>query len=622
MEKKLRLYFSLAAFIVPLIVYLITVAPGVGFTDAGELAAVCTTLGIAHPTGYPLFTVLGHLWVLLPWPFEPVFALNIFAAALTAASVVFFFNSVYEIFNYLNISAAKQKKLTELPMALGALASALMYAFALTVWEQAVAVEVYSMQLLLVNAILFVFLKAMFSSGKKTQLLFLAAFLIGLGFSNHMQTILLLPAILLLFFRQPGESFDFSKDKWKLLAFLLVPLLLGLSFYLYLPLRSAAGPEFNWGWVHRGLDKFLYHVQGKQYQVWMFADSSVLGENFGKFISGMPFEMAWIGIAFFLYGMVALFRRANALFWFMLLLIAACLAYALNYSIHDIQTYFLIAYIAALFFASAGIFALLQEKPKVAPGFFALPLLALIMNFQSADRSDDRLVDEYTRILAENLEKDAIIISAQWDYWCSAFWYKQKVEGLRPDVVLIEKELLRRTWYPLQLKRWYPELTAKCSNEFDAFMRDLELFESDEQYSPQSIQANFIAMLNCFIAKNIGERPVYMTMDVMQTDPDIGRNYVKVPQGFAFRLLQTNRPLEVNAKDINIDEFARSLEGREGHLVEGIRSAAALNLANLGRYAMTTGQKQAAIEAFNKTLRLDPKNRYALQGLMQLNKGK
>ena len=54
--------------IVSFLVYVTTVAPDVGFTDSGELAAVCTTLGVAHPTGYPLYTLLGHVSTLLPVP--------------------------------------------------------------------------------------------------------------------------------------------------------------------------------------------------------------------------------------------------------------------------------------------------------------------------------------------------------------------------------------------------------------------------------------------------------------------------------------------------------------------------------------------------------------------------
>jgi hypothetical protein len=61
-ENVLAVLLSLIAFGV----YCTTLCHGVGITDAGELATVLCTLGIAHPTGYPLFTLIGHVWMLLP----------------------------------------------------------------------------------------------------------------------------------------------------------------------------------------------------------------------------------------------------------------------------------------------------------------------------------------------------------------------------------------------------------------------------------------------------------------------------------------------------------------------------------------------------------------------------
>jgi hypothetical protein len=56
---------GLLLFIVPLIAYLATMMPGVGTRDGYELQAVSATLGFAHPTGYPLFPILGYLWLAL-----------------------------------------------------------------------------------------------------------------------------------------------------------------------------------------------------------------------------------------------------------------------------------------------------------------------------------------------------------------------------------------------------------------------------------------------------------------------------------------------------------------------------------------------------------------------------
>ena len=61
--------------------YIATLLPGVGSGDTAEFQRVLPTLGVAHPTGYPLYTILGWLWSLLPhthvrgkrWIYEATF---------------------------------------------------------------------------------------------------------------------------------------------------------------------------------------------------------------------------------------------------------------------------------------------------------------------------------------------------------------------------------------------------------------------------------------------------------------------------------------------------------------------------------------------------------------------
>ena len=282
---------SVLVFVFAFVIYLMTTAPDLMFTDCGELAGVCTTLGIAHPTGYPLFTILGFLWTKIPLPLSKIHSLNIFAAFLTAMSVLVFYHLSFLIFDYLaGMEIVKQKvrsqnrklhrkgtafgkfrstELDKTAIGLISLAVALMYAFAGTVWSQALSIEVYSLQALLLNLILFTFIKAVLNND--TKYFMLSAFFLGLGFSNHMTTLLVLPAIFLMYFKRPGEKFNFSGGIYKTLALLIIPFIIGLSFYLYMPLRSASMPEFNWGWVSRSWAKFYYHLSARQYQVWMFS---------------------------------------------------------------------------------------------------------------------------------------------------------------------------------------------------------------------------------------------------------------------------------------------------------------------------------------------------------------
>ena len=71
--------------LVAAIVYLITCAPGLYYTDSGELAAAASVWGVAHPTGYPLFTLVAHLWSMLPFS-SVIGGLNTLSALLMAAT--------------------------------------------------------------------------------------------------------------------------------------------------------------------------------------------------------------------------------------------------------------------------------------------------------------------------------------------------------------------------------------------------------------------------------------------------------------------------------------------------------------------------------------------------------
>lgn len=605
------------------IIYFFTASQDIDFTDSGELAAVATTLGIAHPTGYPLFTLLSHLWSKIPLPFSNIHSLNLFASFSTALSAVMFSQIMLLLFNFSKVpTEPKKSQIKNIPRnyfsLLMTVSAGLFYAFASLIWQQAVIFEVYSLQLLLINLTIFFLLKA-FLELRHTKYYFFSALLLGLGFSNHLTSVLLVPAFLFLFLFHSGK---FELDRKKIItAFLiLIPFFIGLSLYIYLPLRSASAPLFDWGGVSRGLDKFLYHVQGKQYQVWMFAGGNTISENFSKFIAILPSQFAMgIGLIPLIWGIIKLWKANKLILLFLALLVFSCLFYTLNYSIHDIETYFATAFIALLILSCFGFYHLALKIGKFYPAIIILPVMSLILNYSSNDKSYYFPVREYTKNLAKHLEPNAIIISAQWDYWCSAFWYMQQVEGFRPDIVLLEKELLRRTWYPKQFQRWYPDIYKSCQNEFNIFLNELEPFESGANYNQIRLQNSFVSAINCIIDKNWGRRPIYLTADILHTDPDIGKSYEFIPDGFAFRLEKSKEIYQIDVENYDLNMFFNSLQNPKNHLESGILTMVALHFVNMGKYALTTNQMDKAKLAFQKVLKIDPTNQVALQSLDYLN---
>lgn len=628
--KKIHYSIAFLVTIFSFVIYLLTAAKDLQFTDSGELAAVCVTLGIAHPSGYPLFTILGHIWSYLPINISKIYLLNILAGIYTSLSVLVFYFIVYTILNsiqFIKKTKTQKKKKDSIDsktsntnnyLIFSSLIATLIYSFSITVWSQATNFEVYSLQLLLINLVILLVIKAWQSEEQQKQFYLIGSFVLGLSFTNHLTTILIVPALLFLYFKTQ-EKFDFSFPKIKFLFLALFPFILGLSLYLYLPIRSAMEPDFNWGWVSRSFDKFWYHVTGKQYQVWMFSDAETMKKNISLFFQMIPSQFGWIGIIPLILGLFQLVRYHLTYLIFLLLISIAAFIYVINYSIHDIDSYFTIVFIPLHIFAAVGIYWLFIKIKQVSYSLIIIPIISLFINYESCDLSNNFLVREYTNNLINNLDENALIISAQWDYWCSAFWYMQKVEKIREDIVLVEKELLRRTWYPYQFKKWYPEIYDNSKNEFELFMEDLELFEAGKPYNPQRIQARFINLLNSLIDKNINERPIYITIDILQTEPDVGRDYEKIPEGFAIRLVNKKEIRPVNLDKFDLTKFQNSFKKKENHLEEGIRKLASSQLSILGNYALTTQQFEAAQKSFEMALKLDRANLNAIQGIEKLN---
>ena len=123
-----------AIFFLTFIVYFLTMMPDLGFTDSGELAAAAHVLGIAHPTGYPLYTIIAHVWSLIS-PFSTVYDLNLLAGIFTAMSVGVFsliLNEILEMFE----GDSTHKAIISTSIAL-------MFGFGSTVWSQGTALEVH-----------------------------------------------------------------------------------------------------------------------------------------------------------------------------------------------------------------------------------------------------------------------------------------------------------------------------------------------------------------------------------------------------------------------------------------------------------------------------------------------
>jgi hypothetical protein len=572
-----RRLVPLTAALVALALYLLTLNPTFGFIDKGELVAAASTLGIAHPTGYPTIMMLG--WVATKLlPVRPVLALNILSALLTAAGVGVLSLAFAEVLRRVGVEshsrrgpartegqpskraqkrghiviapagpAAPQRAVAGYESFYAALA-ALFVGLTATWWNQANGFEVYSLHALLVALVLHLFLRYVHRvidprgettaderEARRLRILFPLA--LGLAFTNHLTVVLLAPAFLVYFFwtwTQRSQGDRSVGAVFSELARLAPWFALGLLPYLYLPLRASSDPLFNWG-DPDSFGRLVDHVRGKQYAIWFLQGGDVFSQQSRYFFSKLPSEVAFIGLTIAALGFVQLFRRSLRLGILAVLVFVTCVIWAGGYDILEIEPYYMLA-ILALGLACAAGARWIEDRAGATAALGAMMLLVIAtaaINFTRANERSNVVVEEMTQNMLATLPKDAVIISSQWDFWVSGSWYLQAVERVRPDIAVIDQELLRRSWYLDQMATWHPALMHSIAPQVERFRTQVLKFERDEPYDPAEIQGAYVGMIDALIDSAAAHRPVFVTGEV---PPEMGRMYERIPSYLALRL--------------------------------------------------------------------------------------
>ena len=218
--------------------YLITLAPSVAMWDTGEYMAAVKVLGIPHPPGNPFFMLLGHAFASLPIPVSYAARINILAALTSALSAGIWFVLIERI-------TARWIPLRWQRLVVASIGT-LIGATAFTVWNQAVVNEkVYPVSLLFVTVVSWLTFEWIDDPDgpRANRLLILIAFLLGLGYANHPAGFLTAPAVLVAIVMRRWRTLL----NWKLVLTGLAALLLGLTPFIYEPIRAAHFPAINEG---------------------------------------------------------------------------------------------------------------------------------------------------------------------------------------------------------------------------------------------------------------------------------------------------------------------------------------------------------------------------------------
>jgi hypothetical protein len=562
---------GMLAAIASLLLYWITLAPTMLHIDCGELAAAQTLLGIAHATGYPLFTLLGYLFVKIPIFDRPIVQLNFLAALWTASGIGLITAWLVYLMQQAPFFCWKSKSVGRKDLAMDsnltyfivAVSAGITVAVQRTVWAQATAVEVYSLHILMLSICLWAITLAWI---KNTNTYWaLAAAALGFSFSNHLTTILLVPFFGWFYFVQQG----FSKNSLlKLAALVGITTLVVAGFYSYLPLRAAQNPILNWGNIH-DWQTFKWHITGGQFQVWMFSSAKVAGKNLGQFFKNLPAEWGLIGLPVMFFGIRFARQQAPILLWGIAIGAMFNVFYAINYDIKDLEPYYLLAILCLSVLLAFGLLQLLQffgfNTGLKGLVVLVVPFIALAYNFNFSNQSKTRFFEDYTRSMMENIPANSLIISQQWDFFITPYYYLRYVENQFPGTVLVDKELLRRSWYYRQVQIFDSTVLKGSEEKVDRFLELVKPFENKEAFDANGLQGTYVSIITSMIANNVNKRPVFITQelagDLERGDVQLPKGYTVAPMGWMLQVVPTSEGyLATKVPQLNI-KFPKNWKG-------------------------------------------------------------
>jgi len=535
------LWFAGVTFIAG-ILYLKTACPTVEFIDSGELAVNCLLLGIPHPTGYPLYMFLGRIAVIL-LPGEIIFRCNLLSLIVTSLSVGVLFNIIKTIHaksHFVNPAAA-----------LLSLFVALLPVW----WSQATSNEVYCITLLADLLAISFFIK--YYQTRKCKFLISGFYLWGLSFGSHMSTIFLLPAITYIIISTDGLKRIIKRHYfWAFIFFIL-----SLTTYIYLPIRAAFKPFLNWS-NPVNLQGFLNHISGWQYRVWMFSSLTEMLNGISYFLHLLYDQFGIVGLALMTVGMIVLFKNELKVSIFFTSIILADIFYSSNYEIIDIDAYYLIGFACLAVFAGTGLIYLvdflttakqLKRYKKTMKIFLifclvGLPLSNLLSNYYTQDKSNKVFAAKGVENMLASMEPGGMAIIENWDFYSPWLYFRYALNH-HPYITLIDKELLRRSWYLDFLQRYHPEITGESQTQIERFLELLKPFEAGKKCDPNALTASFREMISSIIKTNARKRPIYTNIT---HDPDVVPYMARIPVGVLYKLEDKPSYIDFDINKIDI----------------------------------------------------------------------
>jgi hypothetical protein len=455
-QAELRSRWALQIFIfgLALLAYVVTLSPGVVPADGGEFQLTSTILGIAHPPGYPLYTLLGNLFSQLPQPdatqatllgnifgrltrFDPAWRINLLSAVAAALSVMV-------------VSASVRRLHTT--QIWGSLASACSLAYLPIFWNVATAASVRPLTALFAATFAYAILGYAAAhqqdpnNPRKDLYLILFALMLALGLGHH-ASLVFTGACAGIAGLWIDPSFIRNPRRWIKPA---IAFALGLMPLLYLPFRSAAGAPGGAGDLTT-FQGFMHHItaQGFGDHIFQFTTLDDFVTRLRILLDILRYQFNDVLLVAALIGALILIRRQPRL---AVMVVGGMLLHSFataTFRSPQISEYMIPAYVFLAILIGYAVNSLIEVSrvhlgSLLGRGLVHLAQLTAVLTLVAAvmipiksgpnaiwlARSTD--TQDYVLGLLIEAPPQAIIL-ANW-HWYTALDYTLKIEGYRRDL--------------------------------------------------------------------------------------------------------------------------------------------------------------------------------------------
>ncbi len=482
------LSITVAVGILSFLVYYQTAFRTITWWNSGEFTLAAASLGVMHPPGCLLGTILGWIVTKLAVCGSIAFSLNLFAGLIASVTAVI-----------VGLTAGSSLRRENFPLALpiggrtmlaviaGAVIGALTLAFSETFWLYATKFTPYIFTVLFTALIVWAMIKlAGAGAGAKAPFWILViTLLFGLDFSVHRTNLLMAPGLIVWILIINPRMFL----SWRTWAYGAAGLIAGLAFHMLIIPMAAAKPFLNanspdtWSsfWDYVTLKQlgggFLVKFYPRNAAFWDVQVMDYLrafSANFFSWKGSIP-EIGFLPGVFGLFGLIGIWRsnRRIALGMIVLFLLTSLGAiiyfnipanYFRSLFRHYMPSFVIFSVWIAFGIGQILIWLIKTQTKRHWLVYYEVALLLILIpgyqianNFDRLNGSKNYFAADYALNMLNNLPEDAILITFG-DNDTFPLWHFQIVEGIRPDVTVLNNSLLNTSWFIRQSLKREPDL--------------------------------------------------------------------------------------------------------------------------------------------------------------------